>query len=275
MNAMTLAYPVEEWLNEAERIAYSDYWNDETAEREKPFWILDGDFGKMERYLAGTSLVQQLEECAAVLRQQFGRTLHGVGCDLAAGTLWAEPHLFRLGNVEKIYCIEYSRHRLLKLGPAVLEHYNISPEKIVLALGDFHRLKLQDGAVDFVFMSAAFHHSDAPEQLLREIRRVLKPEGVVILIGEHVADIRWKHYFTQPIKLLVARLVPKRWQRRIWGIVFETNSLLPNAQSRQIVDDGLGDHDYTLSQYAKFFSGAGFRYQCLRGRSLQAFVCVI
>lgn len=264
MSTTSIAYPMVEWLSATERVEYSDYWNDETAEREKPFWILDGDFVKMERYLSSIKLVQQLEECVAAARQQWGRELRGTGCDLAAGTLWAEPHLLRLGSVDKIYCVEYSRHRLTEIGPAVLEHYGVPPEKIVLALGDFHRMQLTGAALDFVFMSAAFHHSDHPDQLLQEIRRVLKPDGLAIFIGEHIADVRWKHYLTQPIKFLVARLMPKDLQRRIWGVVFDTNSKLPNEKERLVTDDELGDHFYTKRQYQDMFSRAGFSHIDLR-----------
>src|SRR5262245_15285992 len=98
---MMVVYPVENWLNDTEALAYADYWNDEAQERLKPFWILDGDFGKMERYLASIRLIDELEACVAAGRTYFGRTLRGIGCDLAAGNLWAEPHLFRLGAVDR------------------------------------------------------------------------------------------------------------------------------------------------------------------------------
>lgn len=269
-------YPFEEWLSEVEAMEYSDYWNDESQEQQKAFWILDGDFRKMEQYIAETGLVEQLEASVRAARERFGRALQGVGCDLAAGALWAVPHLLRLGRVGKIYCVEYSRHRLLKLGPAVLAHYRVPAEKIVLALGDFHRLSLPDAALDFVFMSAAFHHSNAPARLLQELRRVLKPDGVVLIIGEHVADLRWEHYLTQPLKFLVSRCVPDGIQRRLLGRSLKTRRFLPDPQEVFAADEELGDHAYTLDEYHALFATAGFQSADLRERNapLQAFVLV-
>jgi ubiquinone/menaquinone biosynthesis C-methylase UbiE len=271
---MPLNYRIEEWLTDAQTLEYSDYWNDEAEERKKPFWILDGDFEKMERYLDSIGLVQQLDASVMAARQYFGRKLRGVGCDLAAGSLWAEPHLLRLGAVEKIYCVDYSRHRLSKLGPAVLEHYHIPPHKIVLALGDFHYLRLPDAVLDFVFMSAAFHHSDEPARLLREIKRVLKPEGLVIIIGEHIADLSLKHYVRQPIKFMISTYLPHPLQRRWLGRTIATRHFLPKPEELFAADGELGDHHYPLERYKTLFSEAGFRHirLCDQRARLQSFV---
>jgi ubiquinone/menaquinone biosynthesis C-methylase UbiE len=86
---------------------------------------------------------------------------------MAAGNLWAVPRLLRLGTVDKIYCLEYSKHRLLQIGPAVLEYYGVPKERVVLALGSFYDLHLKNKSLDFVFMSQAFHHADDPNRLLR------------------------------------------------------------------------------------------------------------
>jgi len=45
---------------------------------------------------------------------------------------------------------------------------------------------LENNSVDFIFLCQAFHHADDPEKLIYEIRRVLKPDGIVIIIGEHI-----------------------------------------------------------------------------------------
>jgi len=40
-------------------------------------------------------------------------------------------------------------------------------------------------SIDFCFCSQAFHHADDPQRLLNEIKRVLKPSGIVLMIGEN------------------------------------------------------------------------------------------
>ncbi len=273
---MIPAYPTEVWLADDDRVEYSHYWNSELEEQKKPFWIIHGDFSRMERYLEEVGFVHQLEVCVSAAWERFGRRLHGTGCDLAAGVMWAEPHLLHLGAVDVIYCVECSRHRLLKIGPRVLAHYGVSPEKIVLVLGDFNRLRFPDCSLDFVFMSAAFHHSDNPGLLLREMKRVLKPDGLVIFIGEHIADLRWRHYLTQPAKFAISMCVPHWVQQRFLGRTLDTRRLLPDQREVFAVDTELGDHYYSRRQYDDLFSSAGFQYVRIRNRGLrsQSFVLV-
>ena len=87
-------FEVRRWLDtdEIHAIEYSAYWNDETAEQSKQWWTLDGDFGRMEAYLAEqTTLARELDDL-------LGETPpRGTGADLAAGTLWAVPRLVAQG----------------------------------------------------------------------------------------------------------------------------------------------------------------------------------
>jgi SAM-dependent methyltransferase len=258
------AYAAVEWLSEADRLRYADYWNDEREEQDKPFWILDGNFAAMETYLAETGLPAQLNESVRVARDRFGRGVDGVGVDLAAGTLWAVPLLCRLGAVEHIYCVEYSRHRLLKLGPAVLAHYGVAPERVTLALGDIHQLQLADHSIDFVLLSAAFHHSDRPDALLGEIRRVLKPDGIVLLVGEHVTDAGVKDRFKHMAKFIASRVLFPSLQRKLFGRTLDVRRFVPLEADLLEGDDRLGDHAYTLTQYRQLFQGGGFVHETVR-----------
>jgi SAM-dependent methyltransferase len=275
MMAMKTEYAFEEWLSEVERVEYSDYWNDESQDINKIWWVLDGNFSKMEEHLKTIHAVSQLNSCIEAARKHFHREFHGIGADLAAGTLWATPHLLASG-AEKVYSIEYSRHRLLTVGPAVLEHYQVSPLSAVLVLGDFNRLNLADATLDFIFMSQAFHHSEKPRELLGEIKRVLKPDGIVILTGEHIAEPGLIEYVRQPVRFLLAHWLPSAIQERLFGHRLQANGFWPGAGEVYSVDHVLGDHHYTNVQYKRLFTGAGFQYQCLRDRSWhsQAFVLI-
>jgi SAM-dependent methyltransferase len=272
----TTRYQTVEWLSDVARLKYADYWNDEIEERGKPLWIVNGDFRPLEDYLAQIRLPDQLRACVEFARDRFGRALNGVGVDLGAGNLWAVPHLLTLGSVERLYCVEYSRHRLLDLGPALLAHYGVPPGRVVLALGDLHHLDVQDATLDFVFMSLAFHHSDRPRQLLDEIRRVLKVTGVVVLIGEHVTEADARARFRHIVKFCVARLMPGAVQKRVLGRVLQVARFLPREEDLLVGDERLGDHAYTRARYHQMFEAAGFQSECLRRRDwpYQAFVLV-
>ena len=223
-------YHVERWLS-ADQVAemrYADYWNDEQREHGKEWDITGGGFDRMEDYVEHTGLGGDLDACIEALGRATGHRLQGVGIDLAAGNLWAAPRLLAAQAVERLYCVEFSEHRLLKLGPAVLGHYGIPPERVVLAFGSFYELGLADGSADFAFMSQALHHADEPDRLLAEVARVLKPDGVVLVIGEHVPTVRAQ----------LGRLL-----RGGFGY-----------------DELAGDHFYTRGQYRSMFRSAGFEH---------------
>lgn len=65
--------------------------------------------------------------------------------------------------------------------------------RINLRVGDAAGLPYESGAFDAVACNASFHHYLNPEQVLREIRRVLKPGGVLIL-GDPTAP-----FFLRPL----------------------------------------------------------------------------
>lgn len=259
----TLASPweVEHWLSDeqATAVEYSEYWNDEQAERDKPFHVVDNDFSKLERYLAEVGLPADLRSCLETLPAP----LAGRGIDVAAGTLWAVPMLLDAGPVQRLYCLEYSKHRLLTLGPRALDHYGVDPGRVVLAYGSFYELKLEPGSLDFAFLSQAFHHADRPAALLAELRRVLRPNGVVIIVGEHI--LRPRDYALYAARAGASWALPARLQRRVLGHELDVHvSLRPSASDVMPTDRTLGDHGYSQADYRTLFSQAGFAMRRVR-----------
>lgn len=266
----------EYWIpnSKISEIEYSAYWNDEEKEKNKEWYILDNNFAKMEHYLQKTGLPKDLMHCVDLLKDDAKRELGGVGIDLAAGNLWAAPYLFNLGRIDKLYCLEYSKHRLLKLGPKVLEHYNVPKENIILVLGSFYDLHLKDNSLDFVFLSQAFHHADKPDELLSEIHRVLKPNGIVI-IGEHIINCR-KAYFTYITKFVISAIVPSNVQKKLFGKTFQVKTLIPKLGELLSPDPVLGDHYYIDREYQFFFKKYGFKIKRIKNHrsKMQSFVLV-
>lgn len=205
---------IEYWMgsDEISHQDFSDYWNDEDKEVAKDWYVLDGDFEKMEKYLAKTGLVEDLHACISLLKDKYNATITGNGIDIAAGVCWSAQYIFK-NDVETMYFLDYSKHRLLKIAPSVLEHYNIPLDKLSLALGSFYDIHLPDDSLDFVFMSQAFHHAKHPQKLLDEVQRVLKNGKPIIMIGEHRVD----------------------------------------TETAPPPDKTLGDHYYTLSDYDTIF----------------------
>jgi SAM-dependent methyltransferase len=263
-------FRVEHWLDPSaiDDLAYAEYWNDEDVERGKEWYVMDGDFSPMERYLDEVGLVRDLQACLSEVEALRGRPIGGVGLDLAAGTLWAARHLLGAGPVDRLYCVEYSQHRLLKLGPVVLGHYGIAPERIVLALGSFYDLRVDDQSVDFAFMSQALHHADEPDRLLAELARTLRPDGVAMVIGEHI--VAPGMYAGRAAGLAASWLLPERVQRRL----FSDGSHQPDGRLVPDVDRVTGDHYYRSREYRRMFARHGFRHRRIRrrGGEFQGFV---
>jgi SAM-dependent methyltransferase len=271
---------IERWISDEEigLLEHSSYWNDEEVEKGKEWYVLDDDFTKMEQYLEKRGFFKNFFACCEYLSKRCNRTIGGVGVDLAAGNLWAVPHLLKCGNVEKIYCVEYSKHRLLKLGPKLLEHYKVQPDKVVLTLGSFNDIKLASNTADFLFLSAAFHHASDPCRLLSEMRRVLKPQGLVVIIGEHVLD--WPQHLTAALKSIVkvcaANTIPPGIQLKFFKKIFHNKRLSIKPDRLFPNDDILGDRYYTLKQYREMFSKYDFNMKrvFLRGYIFQSFVLI-
>lgn len=77
---------------------------------------------------------------------------------------------------------------------------------IEVRLADAMRLDVPDGAFDLVFCHQVLHHADDPAAVLRECRRVLAPEGRLLLAESSREFLSW-----WPVRLLF-RHPPRRQQ---------------------------------------------------------------
>jgi len=62
--------------------------------------------------------------------------------------------------------------------------------RVELKVGDAEQLPYDDNQFDVIICNASFHHYPNPDQVLREIRRVLKPNGTLVL-GDPTAPFEW------------------------------------------------------------------------------------
>lgn len=250
-------YEIRRWMDSTGALPFAEYWNDESTERSKPWHIGEKGFAPMEAHLKAEGLLRQLEQSLGIAAAA-GLKIGGNGADLACGTAWAAAHLLRVAPIERIYCVEYSEHRLLGMAPLLLAHYKIAPERAVLCLGSFYELKLANESLDFVLLSESFHHADDPRRLLAELRRVLKPHAAVLVIGEHDLGGPWWLRLRNAARFLAARL-PEGAQRRMFGRVVEAQPLWAPIKDLLRPDPIAGDHYYLREDYLSMFSKEGFR----------------
>jgi ubiquinone/menaquinone biosynthesis C-methylase UbiE len=57
-----------------------------------------------------------------------------------------------------------------------------------LKVGDSEHLPWNDGSFDVVTCSASFHHYPNPELVLKEMRRVLRPDGILMIADPFTSD---------------------------------------------------------------------------------------
>src|SRR3989338_632207 len=114
---------IQFWFSdkELEDIYSGRYWNDEEEEKNKEWYILDGNTRKLLRYLKEKTTYYAEYESILDFSNNRGTIIKGVGADLAAGVCWTTALLSQIDSVDKIFAIEISKHRLLKIAPSVLD----------------------------------------------------------------------------------------------------------------------------------------------------------
>jgi ArsR family transcriptional regulator len=104
--------------------------------------------------------------------------------DLGTGTGALLPMLGRY--VERVVAVDGSRGMLARA------RENLDPESpIRLLRADLERLPVGDGGVDGVVANMVLHHLHRPETILREMARVLHPEGRGVIVDFETHEERW------------------------------------------------------------------------------------
>lgn len=258
------SYPFVVWVDQkkVEELPSATYWNDRDAERKKCYDISNGDFSKLELEINREGVLEQVK----TLVNAMPDLLRGRGASLASGVCWLEAMLLRdQSQIEHISCVEFSRHRIFDLAPLILNHYNINPDRVELCYGSFYELRFADAELDFVLLAQAFHHAFDPEKLLAEVKRVLKPNGSVLIVGEHFFGI--SDIFSRFIKHIAKIGLNYKNYRERSRLIPDWRTLFPVSREK-------GDHHYTHQMYRLMFETEGFRFKRYISRSagLQAYL---
>ncbi|MFM9105471.1 MAG: class I SAM-dependent methyltransferase [Chloroflexota bacterium] len=128
-------------------------------------------------------------------RRQFGALMTGATLEVGVGSGLNLPHYPAGAGPHAAIdlsagMLEVARERAATLGLAVL-----------FAQGDAQRLPFPDATFDTVGVSLALCTIPDPERALREMRRVCRPAGKVVLL-EHVLSPLW------PVALLERAMTP-------------------------------------------------------------------
>ena len=119
---------------------------------------------------------------------------HVVAADLGCGTGYVTRAL--LQRMDRVICVDHSS-KMLDEARKSLEAY---ADRVEFRPGELEELPLADEEVDAVFCNMVFHHVPDVVAALREIKRVLKPGGRMVVtdllphreswMNEEMADLR-------------------------------------------------------------------------------------
>jgi ubiquinone/menaquinone biosynthesis C-methylase UbiE len=152
---------------------------------------------------------------AAEFRQHRGARVLEIGCGTGSDLL------------------QFAKHGALATGIDVTRrHVELARRRVgdlaVVLEADARHLPLEDGSFDYVYSHGVLHHSDEPQQVVREIFRVLRPGGrinihvyalcsYVTLWGVLRHGRKWKQHIDNSEAPVHIDLYTRRKLRRLFG----------------------------------------------------------
>ena len=132
---------------------------------------------------------EDLRKFIPFLRKKCKLEFSGRILEIGAGAAWLSAELSRLPKVVEVIATDFSPRLLQEQAPKTFQSHKANPAKITRTPGDFHELDFRDDHFDFVVCSAALYQAVNMVQVLREVKRVLKPGGYFVAIREPVAPL--------------------------------------------------------------------------------------
>ena len=171
--------------------------------------------------------------------------IHGIGIDLGGGVGCISSTLAKRQNVEKIYCIELVEEAVTMCQPIVKkEILKENDDKVISVVGDFDNLDLENNSIDFAVSWDSMHHSMDLINTLKECKRVLKKNGVFIIVDR-------AHNNSTPDSEI----------ERMLNIVYDENFLTKFYRPKDMILTRRenGEHEHRFFEWDKFFDGSGFK----------------
>ena len=131
-------------------------------------------------------LTQECNYLYAVKQLDFETIItdNSIIIDMGCGGGWLSSYLSSFPNVAKIYSIDSSQNYLQNFLPNVIPLLNGNIEKVFPIKGFFTPLYFEDESIDLIVISSAIHHADSLSTVLNEFYRVLKKDGILLILNE-------------------------------------------------------------------------------------------
>lgn len=252
---------IKNWI-ENNKIRTAKYWNDPVKEKTKVFNISDNNVVKLEEDVHLKNIYNHLLEISNNENISFKEKSI---LSLASGTGWLEGRFLRDKKINKLSLVDFSKHRIHELSPKTLKLFGFDLDRVDLVYGNILDLKIKDNTQDIILLSQAFHHIDEPIKLLNEIKRVMKDDGMVIILGEHYHN--WKIKLNRILKHYIKYFLNYKKYRKLNTFFPEYKSLFPPCYIK-------GDIHYSKLEYHHLFTSVMFDYNHYihNTKTIQAFV---
>src|SRR5436190_14753775 len=142
------------------------------------------EFGSEQEW--SRALQEDLPRFIPFLKRKYGLEFRGRVLEIGAGGGWLSGELSKLPRVVEVVTTDFSSKLLKEHAPLVFKLLKAHTAKITRMPADFHELGFRANHFDFVVSSSVLHHATNIVQVLREVKRVLKPGGRYVAIREPV-----------------------------------------------------------------------------------------
>lgn len=255
---------IVEWLSqdELDRVPSFKNWNDIDREKEQEgLWIETVEDKKLMKRVKQDTNWERAFLDLVKFSEASGYDLNGVVLDLAAGTCWTSAIISKLPKVRRVVAVDISRHRLEIIAPMVFEQYKADTRKITRVLGSFLNIKMEPSSVDFVTLIMGFHQTLDTDSLMKEVWRVLKPNGILLVGGE---DVQPNAYYPKVVILhLIATIICALGLRRLVNrclrkTIIMPRRIFPQPYCRQTGGGLTGERNRTVNDFVRVFKKYGF-----------------
>lgn len=169
----------------------------------------------------------------------------GIGIDLGGGIGLVSSVIAKNNNVKKIYCLDVVKNAVKKCQPIFIKKIlGKKYKKVISVLGSFNNLEIKNLSIDFCIAWDAMHHSNNISKTLSEVKRVLKNNGIFIIIDR-------AHNNSTSIKEI------KRMENIIYSKKFLEDNMYP--PTKILTRKMNGEREYRYSDWQKFFKSSNFK----------------
>lgn len=164
-----------------------------------------------------------------VILKKLSEITYHTALDLGCGTGEMMKLILQQNEDKSLYGIDLSE-KMLDVAKEKLGN------RVKLILGDSEQLPFPDSFFDVVYCNDSFHHYPAPDKVLSEINRVLKPKGVFLMcdcwqpaIGRAIMNFYMKHSKEGDVKIYseheIRELFSAYFSKILWERIGNTSCM--------------------------------------------------